>query len=67
MPPGQHVCLHCSCLLFFNPRLKDQRYCGRTSANGCETPLAAGHKMATMPITTKPEGRSKTLATEHPD
>lgn len=46
MPPGSGRCLHCRCLFVFNPRLKNQRYCGRSECQRVRKRLWQRQKMA---------------------
>lgn len=46
MQPGSGRCLHCRCLFVFNPRLKNQRYCGRSECQRVRKRLWQRQKMA---------------------
>lgn len=47
MPLRSGHCLHCRCLFVFNPRLKNQRYCGRRECQRTRRRLWQRQKMAT--------------------
>jgi len=47
MPVRSGRCAHCRCQLVLNPRLKDQRYCGRSECQRARKRLWQRHKMAT--------------------
>jgi len=68
MPPRSARCLHCRCLFVFNPRLKDQRYCGRTECQRVRKRLWQRHKMATdADYQQNQKAAQKHWQQEHPD
>ena len=68
MPPRSGRCLHCRCLFVFNPRLKDQRYCGRIECQRVRKRLWQRQKMAADPdYQQNQQAAQKHWQQEHPD